>query len=279
MSEPLRLFKYFSPDKLVFFENCLVLLTPPIYLNDPWDFLPGGRVASEEEIQKACLENERHIAQTSIIHLPADFAQRQHMQRAQSMRTWAKSKEFVEGLSIFSQERFPYGVVSLTEKPLCRLMWAHYAESHAGFVVEFVTGNQVEYEGLTACGCDVGPVACAFKVRYPRPFTLQPWTRENIANACCSKHPAWEYEQEWRILWELNKSIPFHINSPQGAEQRYCLQFAPTNLKNVIFGMRMKPEVKQRLDKMLNQDEFKHVQKQTTFIDNETGELILKPLS
>jgi hypothetical protein len=67
MSEPLRLYKYFSPDKLVFFENCLVLLTPTIYLNDPWDFLPGGRVASEAEIQKVWLESERQIAQTSII--------------------------------------------------------------------------------------------------------------------------------------------------------------------------------------------------------------------
>jgi hypothetical protein len=29
---------------------------------------------------------------------------------------------------------------------------------------------------------------------------------------------------------------------------------------------------------MLNPNEFKHVQKQITDIDNETGELILKPL-
>jgi hypothetical protein len=59
---------------------------------------------------------------------------------------------------------------------------------------------------------------------------------------------------------------------------RYCLPLAPEHLKRVIFGMRMNPAKHQRLRRLLNQDQFKHVQKETTFIDNETGELKLKPL-
>jgi len=39
----------------------------------------------------------------------------------------------------------------------------------------------------------------------------------------------------------------------------------------------MEAEIQQRLCLMLNRDEFKYVQKQTMDIDNETGELILKP--
>ena len=50
------LFKCFSPDKLDFFENRLVLLTPPKFLNDPWDFLPKGRTLTNDEIfREDCL--------------------------------------------------------------------------------------------------------------------------------------------------------------------------------------------------------------------------------
>ncbi len=273
------LFKYLSPDKLDFFEKSLVLLTPPKYLNDPWDFLPGGRVASEEEILKVWRENERNIAQTSIIHLPADFAQRQQLERRQAIQTWAKSKEFAEGLPKFSQEKFSslYGIVSLTENPLCRLMWAHYAESHAGFVAEFTaTEHLVEpEEKLICCRCMGFP---AGKVKYPPIFKWQPWTSDNIASHCWSKHPLWEYEQEWRMLLPLAGSVGCSaVAEKNNAPERFCLAFSPEHLTRVIFGMRMKQEMQQRLCLMLNQGEFKHVQKQTTEIDNETGELILKP--
>ncbi|MDD5138842.1 MAG: hypothetical protein PHY43_01115 [Verrucomicrobiales bacterium] len=62
------LFKYFPPDKMDFFENRLVLLTPPKFLNDPWDFFAertnangaGGKAATQQsaisrELQ-ACAE-------------------------------------------------------------------------------------------------------------------------------------------------------------------------------------------------------------------------------
>ena len=225
-------------------------------------------------------EIEREIARTSLIHVPADFAQRESMSRLQKLMTSAKSKEFAEGLSKYSQERYSSenGVVSLTEDPLSRLMWAHYAESHAGFVAEFAAQDQFEYEGLTACGCHLGPIHYAVKVKYPSTFKFEPWTSENIVNACCSKHPAWKDEQEWRTFWPLEGSMLCDIDCQGRPERRYCLRLEPTDITRVIFGMRMNENVEKRLRDMLNQAEFKHVQKQTTAIDSETGELNLKPL-
>jgi len=72
--------------KLVFFENCLVLPTPPIYLNDPWDFLPKGRLPSEDEILKVWCEIETDISRASIISLPVGFAQREQQGRLEKMR-------------------------------------------------------------------------------------------------------------------------------------------------------------------------------------------------
>ena len=277
-----RLFKYLSSDKLVFFENHLVLLTPPIYLNDPWDFLPKGRNPTEEEILKVWRDVEMENAKASVIHLPTEFWHRQSMERLQKARDRANSKEFAEGLSKYSRERISseYGIVSLTEKPLCRLMWAHYAESHAGFVAEFATHDQFKHEDLSACGCDIGPVRYAAKVDYPKSFKFRPWTAETIAIDCFSKHPEWEYEQEWRIVWPLKQSFPYEVKSSNCGKtfKRYCLPFEPANLRRVIFGMRMNSEVQKRLRIMLDKDAFKDVQRQTTDIDSKTGELILKPL-
>ena len=266
------LFKYFSSEKLAFFEKCLVLLTPPKFLNDPWDFLPKGRTLTDEEINQEWQKWEKEIAESSGKSVPAQFAQLQPKERLQLMLTSGKSQEFVEGLPKYSQEKFSLicGIISLTEKSLCRLMWAHYAESHAGFVAEFTATDHFEEpeEKLSGCSC-MGFPAC--KVKYSPTFRQHPWTSDNIVQASWSKHPLWEYEQEWRMLLPLAGSVNYL--------DRHCLPFSPEHLTRVIFGMRMKPKAQQRLSLMLNQNQFKHVQKQVTDIDNETGELILKSLS
>jgi hypothetical protein len=278
MDSPPSLFKYLSPEKLVFFEDRMVLLTPPVFLNDPWDFLPAGRLASDEEIRKACQQIESEEAKASIIHLPADFAQRRYVERLQQLRNWGRSKEFSEGLVKYSKDRFSstHGIVSLSEKPLCRLMWAHYAASHTGFVAEFATQDRFEFEGQVFCGCINTP---AGKVDYPTSFKLRPWTSDNIANACWSKHPDWKYESEWRILWPLAEPSVCQKSLPESGGTRSCLRFAATDLVRVIFGMGIKAGVKQRLCNMLNQDDFKHVRKEETEIDSDTGKLTLKSLS
>lgn len=268
------LFKYFPPDKLEFFEKSLVLLTPPKYLNDPWDFFPQGRTATDEEIFREWQKLESEIEQSSLIKVPFDFAQRQRQNRLQQMLRSGKSKEFVEGLPKYSQEYVSsrYGIVSFTEKPLCRLMWAHYAASHSGFVAEFsVVGPPTKTkDNLICCGCMDYPIC---KVEYPPDFKPRPWDRDTIVGATWSKHPHWKYEKEWRMLFPLN------YRSVCWRKERYCLPFLPERLNRVIFGMRMKPEDRQRLRHMLEKNEFERVRKEVADIDNETGELILKPIA
>lgn len=273
------LFKYLSPDGLALFEKRLVLLTPPKYLNDPWDFLPQGRPTTREEILGEHQKIEKEFEQTSVILKPIDFVQRQESSRLQQVFSICSDKAFVKEFSKYAQEKFStmYGIIALTENPLCRLMWAHYAESHTGFVAEFAaTQHLVEpEENLTCCNCMGFP---AVKVKYPPTFKWRPWTSDNIVSHCWSKHPLWEYEQEWRMLLPLAGSAGCCIVAEKNnAPERFCLPFSTEHLTRVIFGMRMKPETKLQLCLMLNRDEFKHVQKQLTDIDNETGELILKP--
>jgi Protein of unknown function (DUF2971) len=280
MNETVGLFKYLDASKLVFFENCLVLLTPPIYLNDPWDFLPKGRVPSEDEILKVWREIETDIARSSVITLPADYAQREQRERFDGVRAGVTSEKFIGGWGEHYQKeigRF-IGIVSLTELPLSRLMWAHYADSHKGFVAEFAAGEETAAYGFTIRMCAVGPVVAA-KVKYHPDFQQISKKADNVHEVIWSKHPDWEKEKEWRIICPLQHSIARQVNRPGGELlKRYLLPFAPVGLRRVIFGMRMEVEVKQRLCNMLGREEFKHVQKQVTDIDPQSGEMVLNPL-
>lgn len=160
MNDGEGLFKYLDASKLAFFENCLVLLTPPIYLNDPWDFLPKGRVPSQGEILKVWRELETEVVRSSVIAVPVHFAQRERYERLNKMQVDSTSKDFLTKQGKYFQEQMSklVGVVSLTELPLSRLMWAHYAQSHTGFVAEFATGEETEKCGFRIRMCAVGPV-------------------------------------------------------------------------------------------------------------------------
>jgi hypothetical protein len=252
MNESSGLFKYLSPDKIVFFEDRLVLLTPPVYLNDPWDFLPKGATPSEDD----------------AMQIGADFA----------------SDEFLAAQGTYYQKEIGkvVGIVSLTEQALSRLMWAHYADSHRGFVAEFATWEPAEKYGFSIRMCAVGPVVAgklkpvvAAKVKYRPDFQGISRDAANVQDICWSKHPDWGKEQEWRIIWPLQRSIP--RTTGEGG-RRFWLSFAPDGLVRVIFGMRMAPELKQRLCRMLDREEFKHVQKQMTGIDARTGEMVLRAM-
>jgi len=287
MNESSGLFKYLSPDKLVFFEHRLVLLTPPVYLNDPWDFLPKGRIPSEDEILEVWRELEAAVGRSSAIHLPADSVRREQQEWLDRIRADFASSEFLaeQGKNYQQEISKVIGIVSLTELPLSRLMWAHYADSHRGFVAEFAAGAQTTKYGFSIRMCGVGSVVdgmlkpvAAGKVKYRSDFQEISRNTDNIHEVCWSKHADWEKEQEWRIICPLQNSLSAtlsHATSGQGVE-RFCLPFAAEGLRRVIFGMRMAPEVRQRLCHMLDRSEFRHVQRQVSDIDPRTGEMVLR---
>ncbi len=271
------LFKYLSPAKFEFFEKCLLSLTPPIYFNDPWDFLPKGQAVSEAQLLEAPEIVEAAIAQASVIAVPLDFARRRRDASLQALRKQITTDDFLEGASDNYQQKISkiVGAISLTELPLCRLMWAHYAESYSGFVVEFIAGEMDHYKGFFARTLGFGLPAT--KVKYPlsaQRVTLNE-NADNVDELCWSKHPVWEYEQEWRVVAHLHGSHSVGIKDKKG-EDRFCVSFPPQSLHRVIFGMRMKPEIKRRLLAMLARPEFEHVQKEVTAINHGTGELVSK---
>jgi Protein of unknown function (DUF2971) len=253
------LFKYFATDldKLERFTNRQIYFTPPKYFNDPWDFLARSDPHATEHIAREIPSLKGRALQ--------EFAD--YVNTTDSLQ--AEAGEQQDGLSSL------IGVVCLTEDPTNRIMWAHYGESHRGFVAEFrcpeLPNHERKWSAFTACGTPFGP---ALKVSYNAEPPTMNADKTNLKEVFWTKHEAWRYEEEWRVIDSLAKG-----SAHPTRDGFMLLEFQPSDLLRLIFGLRVCPSVKSRLERMLNVHELRHVRKDAVFINSTTRRLDLRPLS
>lgn len=127
---PKSLFKYFAPDRFDnLFRGRMIRFTQPSALNDPFELTASFEISDE---------------------LVADFIQQKLTEHpdAEDMRG-----EFEQALrkpenrqlikdQIYAEILNKIGIFCLCEESKNLLMWAHYAQDHKGFIVEFDTGHE-----------------------------------------------------------------------------------------------------------------------------------------
>ena len=260
------LYKYFSTEefKLKKFTEQKVLLTPPKYFNDPWDFLVRREPPSEEEL-RALFEKFENEEQSN------GGSEEEKEKRFQTWRESVTNPKFEEGEGPHMQVSLSakFGAVCLTSRPLDRLMWAHYAESYRGFVAEFKCPEELVVHGRLARQT---PFGAAIKVLYDDTWPRAAKDFKNVWEVCSTKHTKWKDEDEWRVILELQD--PRVV--PDG--NRYYLQFEPQDLRRVFyFENRVSQAIQDHLQKMLARGEFAHVEKEIVKIDPASGQLITQP--
>jgi hypothetical protein len=258
------LFKYFPTncDKLKWFANGQILLTPPEHLNDPWDFLVRFVQWTDAELKEQCPSSSSYSAK--------DFKEFRDAMTSTDFHA-EESRDYQKEIG----KRKRIGVVSLAENPLDRVMWAHYAESHRGFVAEFAHAEESLEDGFRQ---RVGPFGPAAKVQYLKPHEQQPECKRdssNIAKVLWTKHSKWDYEQEWRVVQSHDKATP---SLASDGTPRSLLKFEPNHLIRVIFGLRICPTDEAKLSEMLGRPEFRNVRKERADINPVTNELISREL-
>jgi hypothetical protein len=251
------LFKYFSTDqdKLERFTKGQVYLTPPKYLNDPWEFRLRIGPATEEYLR----EHAPFLGPEGM----AEF--RRHTGSGDWLEEGAEEQR-----ELFSKI---IGIVCLTENPLDMLMWAHYGESHKGFVAEFGPSDDEARPplGLQRWGSPFGPAA---RVKYRPKHPDLKLDTSNMEEVLLTKHLCWTYEEEWRVIRRLC------IGDPHPTRNGFVLvRFRPTDLLRVILGLQASPGVRLQLRQMLSRREFEHVRKEEMHIDPGARELEPRPLS
>ena len=112
--------------------------------------------------------------------------------------------------SLFTRQLFTeqvstrFGIVSFTTEPYHPLMWSHYTTDGSGFVIGYDAG---ELRKLT------GPMGSLTKVAYGKrpPLIMGPIVlvapESNLPILLSAKSDHWSYEDEWRLIVELNRTI------------------------------------------------------------------------
>ena len=97
-----------------------------------------------------------------------------------------------------------FGIVSFTTNPYHPLMWSHYTTDGSGFVIGY---DSEELRKLVSTG------GCLRKVVYgeePPPITdpiVLGSPQSNLPKLLSAKSSHWRYEDEWRLIVELNRTL------------------------------------------------------------------------
>lgn len=140
--------------------------------------------------------------------------------------------EILKTMSTVLRERA--GVLCLTRRPDNELMWAHYANSFKGYLIEFDGAhpffhtNDPDLEGLS------GMIPVEYRSR--KPVMDQFVDQANSLQALFFvKSQAWEYEEEWRMVRIFSDN-----DVVVGEEQSvHLFPFPLDSVTGIVFGQRM----------------------------------------
>ncbi|WP_319575904.1 DUF2971 domain-containing protein [uncultured Desulfobacter sp.] len=145
-------------------------------------------------------------------------------------------------------------VFSLSKEKNNVLMWSHYTESHTGFSLGFTLSKAfTEYNESNAIigkndvhYSEDNPFVDYFIkfAKYTQPPEWNEFWVSLLSMGLVVKSKAWEYENEVRII----RGKPGNV------------QFSPSELKVVIFGLNLTPKKRMKIRNILSDHEWRHVQ-------------------
>jgi len=208
MQSPKRIFKYFAPERASFLADLRVRYTPLSAFNDPFEGRPEVTGLLPQPDFASMLDSAR-LSETTRAYdgLTSEAKSRISLEAYSTLveqETAAQSGEmrkFMENLApgvmrgLHRKFDEGVGILCLSEVPDSLLMWAHYASSHTGFVVEF-DGRHPYFNSPRT------PTDDSFRLQR----VLYRDTRPSgdlsavIEEFFLVKSSHWAYEREWRIL-------------------------------------------------------------------------------
>lgn len=214
---PTRLYRYRAAsarDIEDVFVHGRIYFPSPEQLNDPFDCQPALLRPTSADIIGYLTRRSRRGASKANVRNLKQIAERR-----------IRSPQYLR--RIYDQQVARYGILSLCETSTSLLLWAHYADNHRGFCIEF---DCTDARSM--------PIGVAMPVQYTsdRP-TVHPLgiralgPTEFVKRAFLTKSEEWSYEREWRC-----------ISDPGGASSHHPLQ--RRLISGVYFGARMNSDTR-----------------------------------
>ena len=215
------LYKYFQIERSEFLSNRLLRFTQPGDFNDPFELHPSADLMSKADIAAlppapghegpdGRMRILTHEALQAMLTAFLPGLQKQMAQHANH-----------EGSYVFDHNRAAqstfdskFGILCLSEAADSLLMWAHYAGSHGGFVVQFD-----ETHPFFAASEFEGQSLGLTRVEYSPERPVVSYSTLNSPHLYYRKSPEWSYEREWRLIKPLTtaskviarEGFPLHL--------------------------------------------------------------------
>jgi hypothetical protein len=264
MSAPNRLYKFVPAARVEILETGLIRFTQPSALNDPFEFRPlFERLVSESDLQET-LGSSRELLEDEVRKKFATLPPEQQQQfpvevviaqlRANPVIVDQLIKQQTPAFRKLLEEFTPkakeiltvaiekhLGILSLSEDLLNPLLWAHYADAHRGFALEFDANHPFFDRRRT----DKDEFYHLRKVTYAHRTsegrTLVDITAEDLL---LTKAPSWSYEAEWRMLVPLDDA---HQIVSLGGDQIYLFAVPVSAITSVVLGARCSEALRDRV--------------------------------
>lgn len=223
-----RLFKYLVPARTDVLVKRRIRFTQAADFNDPFEIAPHvtsilagdpphgtSREAARRILQDALrreaelygLLPQFELLQQTILNPESDVDVFAMIRELEPFLLEQIRPTFGVDFQTWFGDRF--GILSLSEVPTSLLMWAHYANSHTGIVLEFESDHAFFHQRtmLPVFGAirrvEYSFERPAIRVYDPSATSVDEQIERIAAQLLLTKGKEWEYEREWRMILPL----------------------------------------------------------------------------
>ncbi|MCK4628336.1 MAG: DUF2971 domain-containing protein [Sedimentisphaerales bacterium] len=271
----MSLYKYVHQDRKDILSNKRIRFTQPATFNDPFESKYNVICLSDPkkllDILKPILREEipdilEEELETFISDNPV------HLQRIidEKFNDSSSCQEYKQRLT---EDVNNLCILSMSEIYDDLLMWAHYANKHEGFVLEFDTNhsffrqNDVPEEILRQ------PSKVCYRRKRPT-LTIADIVAQDIL---FTKSPHWEYEKEWRYIKKRENADK--TKNDEDSLPIYLFDIPAKCLLSIILGVRSSDELEKDIKELISKDKtFGHINLYKMVLDNDRFLIHRKPL-
>jgi hypothetical protein len=241
----MALYKYLHPDRTDVLRNQFIRFSSPAVLNDPFELKP--HVAALATPEYAAAELRRALPRVLAEELAQVPAELRALLPEEALHAFLQAQlpSIQKRLDGVSTQMMPLlqetmarkleellGVLCLSESPKSLLMWAHYADSHRGFVVQFDDTSPFFDTRVT----ENDELRHLRQVTYSSKRPSLTLSEVEDGSAFLTKGVEWEYEAEWRMIVPLADASQVIGTGPEAV---HLFGFPAEAVTSVIFGCRM----------------------------------------
>jgi hypothetical protein len=284
----MRIFKYLSPIRIDVIRKQQIRFTQPKYFNDPFEHLPNMPMLMNDDVfekilglsaissilkpvmQPAIEEIIGQINQKLFPIEQADIIEARDFLNAMQdpdINNAFKNAMTVEGehnfgLSIRDKIDVNIGVLNLTKRNDNLSMWAHYAQEHSGFVIEFDPDSPFFQYPESIFNVFKTTQIVKYLTRRPVvvPFLKanrsNKWIEKLAESIFLTKSIDWKLEEELRLVRLLKHLDTCAILKIQ---QIHFKQFKPSLIKNIFLGAQCSDDFENKMKRLLRQKRYAHV--------------------